>query len=129
VLDFEDRHGVVTQTRGKTAPILSIEQELRVYFKNGLKRFETPIKMIGTDFQKRVWLALQQIPAGETRSYSDIAKAIEHPRAIRAVGRANGTNTLSIIIPCHRVINANGDLGGYGGGIERKKWLLSHENK
>jgi AraC family transcriptional regulator of adaptative response/methylated-DNA-[protein]-cysteine methyltransferase len=127
-LNFADRHGIVTEPRGKPAPILSIERELHTYFKNGLTQFQTPIHLIGTAFQKKVWLALQQIPGGETRSYAGIAKAIGNPLAVRAVGTANGANPLCIIVPCHRVINTGGGLGGYGGGLERKKWLLSHES-
>lgn len=114
-------------TPGKTWVIRAIEDELSQYFKGSLKSFQTPIKMFGSPFQKKVWSELQKIPIGETCSYADIAERIENPLAVRAVGRANGANPLTLIVPCHRVINANGALGGYGGGIPRKKWLLSHE--
>ncbi len=114
---------------GKTEIIDSIEKELKKYFKGELKQFLTPIQMIGTPFQKRVWSELKKIPIGETCSYSDIAKKLENSRAVRAVGGANGANQLALVIPCHRVINADGQLGGYGGGLSRKKWLLEHEDK
>ena len=84
---------------------------------------------MGSDFQKSVWAALRKIPPGETRSYLDTAKAVGKPTAFRAVANANGANQLAIIIPCHRVINNNGELGGYGGGISRKQWLIDHEKK
>ena len=88
-----------------------------------------PTAWLGTPFQHTVWHALQTIPSGETRSYADIAKAIGQPSAYRAVARANGANQLALIVPCHRVINHNGGLGGYGGGLPRKGWLLEHERK
>ena len=81
----------------------------------------------GTDFQKAVWAALRAIPAGETRSYGQLAAAIGSPKAVRAAGLANGQNPIAVIVPCHRVIGANGTLTGYAGGLERKKWLLAHE--
>lgn len=112
---------------GKTERIDSIERELKQYFRGELKRFLTPIMMVGTPFQKKVWLELQKIPIGETCSYSDIAKKLENIGAVRAVGSANGANQIAIAIPCHRVINSDGQLGGYGGGLARKKWLLEHE--
>jgi AraC family transcriptional regulator of adaptative response/methylated-DNA-[protein]-cysteine methyltransferase len=112
---------------GKTVPLLKIRGELDSYFRGELKVFETPISVVGSLFQKEVWSELQRIPMGKTCSYKDIAKAIKRPLAVRAVGTANGSNQLSIIIPCHRVINASGSLGGYGGGRARKKWLLTHE--
>lgn len=112
---------------GKTEIIDSIDRELKHYFGGSLKQFLTPIVVAGTPFQKRVWSELLKIPLGETRSYSAIAKRIENPGAVRAVGSANGANQIAIVIPCHRVINSNGQLGGYGGGLSRKKWLLEHE--
>jgi methylated-DNA-[protein]-cysteine S-methyltransferase len=81
----------------------------------------------GTDFQRRVWAALRTIPAGSTVSYGHIAKVIGRPAAVRAVGAANGSNPIAIVVPCHRVIGANATLTGYGGGLERKRWLLDHE--
>jgi methylated-DNA-[protein]-cysteine S-methyltransferase len=88
---------------------------------------ELPVKTGGTDFQKAVWAALRAIPAGETRSYGQLASAIGSPRAVRAAGLANGQNPIAVIVPCHRVIGANGTLTGYAGGLERKRWLLAHE--
>lgn len=114
---------------GRTPPIDSVEKELRLYFAGKLSAFQTPIKTIGSPFQKRVWEALQKIPFGKTCSYAEIAQAIQNPLAVRAVGSANGCNPLAIIIPCHRVIRASGELGGYASGIEKKNWLLSHERK
>ncbi|MBC7503800.1 methylated-DNA--[protein]-cysteine S-methyltransferase [Candidatus Gracilibacteria bacterium] len=85
--------------------------------------------MVGTDFQKNAWKGLQAIPYGQTRSYGEQAKMIDNPRAVRAIGGANHNNHIVIIIPCHRVIGASGKLVGYGGGIERKIWLLDHEKR
>jgi methylated-DNA-[protein]-cysteine S-methyltransferase len=101
---------------------------LERYFAGDLGAIEgLPLVMEGTDFQCRVWRALQEIPCGETRSYGDIARRIGNPAAVRAVGLANGKNPIGIVVPCHRVIGQNGTLTGYGGGIERKRWLLAHE--
>lgn len=83
----------------------------------------------GTDFQRLVWAALRAIPPGQTRTYGQLAAAIGRPSAVRAVGLANGSNPIAVIVPCHRVIGANGTLTGYAGGLERKKWLLEHEQK
>lgn len=102
-------------------------QQLDEYFLHKRQKFELPLMPQGTSFQKRVWGKLQEIPFGTTASYLDIAKRIGDPRAIRAVGGANGKNPIAIIIPCHRVIGANGKLVGYGGGLWRKEWLLRHE--
>jgi AraC family transcriptional regulator of adaptative response/methylated-DNA-[protein]-cysteine methyltransferase len=113
--------------RRKTGPVHSIQNELRLFFEGRLNHFQTPLKILGSDFQKSVWMELQKIPLGQTRSYLDLAKAIENPKAVRAVARANGANLLNLVIPCHRVIQSNGELGGYGGGVMRKKWLLLHE--
>jgi len=85
------------------------------------------IATAGTDFQRQVWAALRAIPAGETRTYSQLAAAIGRPKAVRAAGLANGQNPIAIIVPCHRVVGANGTLTGYAGGLERKRWLLDHE--
>jgi AraC family transcriptional regulator of adaptative response/methylated-DNA-[protein]-cysteine methyltransferase len=141
VLEFIDRRGLereVERLRKKTKsaiipgsaqPIESIQAELADYFAGKLKKFKTPLNLLGSPFQKRVWEELLKIPHGETRSYLEIAKAIGKPTAFRAVALANGANQISIVIPCHRVINNNGQLGGYGGGISRKEWLLAHEKK
>nr|MCH9744339.1 methylated-DNA--[protein]-cysteine S-methyltransferase [Gammaproteobacteria bacterium] len=88
-----------------------------------------PIEMVGSPFQKKVWQALQAIPIGETISYKTLAANIHQPTACRAVANANGKNQLALIIPCHRVINEDGKLGGYGGGLHRKLWLIEHEKK
>lgn len=112
---------------GHTPPIQSITFELKQYFDGTLKNFKTPHILLGSSFQKSVWEELRKIPLGETRSYANLARALGRPTAFRAVARANGANRLALIIPCHRVINTNGELGGYGGGVVRKKWLLNHE--
>lgn len=118
-----------TITPGSTAPIRSIESELNAYFDGTLQEFKTPCRIFGTDFQKSVWQALTTIPYGETKSYAEQASVIGNPSACRAVANANGANQLAIIIPCHRIITSDGKLGGYGGGIARKQWLLNHESK
>jgi methylated-DNA-[protein]-cysteine S-methyltransferase len=101
---------------------------LRAYFGGDLRAIDgVPVDPGGTAFQRRVWGELRRIPAGETRSYRDVARAIGHPSAMRAVGAANGRNPVGIIVPCHRVIGADGALVGYAGGLERKRWLLRHE--
>ena len=101
--------------------------QLDAYFDGRLATFDLPLAPIGTPFQHRVWSALRDIPFGETRSYGQLAKAIGKPSAMRAVGAANGRNPIAIVVPCHRVIGADGSLTGFGGGIERKKFLLSLE--
>ena len=103
--------------------------ELELYFAGKLQAFTVPIKPSGTDFQKIVWEELEKIPYGEVISYKELAKRINNPKAIRAVGGANNRNPISIIIPCHRVIGMNGKLVGYGGGLENKEFLLNHESK
>ncbi|MCL2400283.1 MAG: methylated-DNA--[protein]-cysteine S-methyltransferase [Defluviitaleaceae bacterium] len=105
------------------------EKELADYFAGDLQVFSVPINAKGTPFRQQVWEALLEIPYGKTASYSDIAVRIENPKSVRAVGGANHNNPISIIIPCHRVIGANGSLTGYGGGLESKKWLLNLEEK
>jgi AraC family transcriptional regulator of adaptative response/methylated-DNA-[protein]-cysteine methyltransferase len=110
------------------SPILSqIQREMTQYTTGQLTTFKTPIIFTGTPFQKSVWQALMKIPYGQTRSYAEVAASIGMPTAFRAVANANGANSLSIIIPCHRVIKSDGDLCGYGGGVARKEWLLNHE--
>lgn len=103
------------------------EKQLREYFSGTRKDFDLPLAGEGTAFQKTVWKALCDIPYGETISYGELARRIGQPKAARAVGLANGSNPISIVVPCHRVIGANGTLTGYGGGLPRKKWLLEHE--
>lgn len=139
LLEFVDRRGLEREVErlrtrlqaaiipGQTTPIQSIENELSQYFEGMLTEFKTPLHLMGSPFQKSVWEQLQKIPAGETSSYADIALALGKPTAYRAVAQANGANQLAIVIPCHRVINVSGELGGYGGGVARKEWLLNHE--
>ncbi len=103
------------------------KEQLLKYFAGELKNFDLPLDQQGTGFQKSVWKCLTQIPFGKTWSYGDIANQLNNPKAVRAVGGANGRNPISLIVPCHRVIGANGTLTGYAGGIERKLWLLKHE--
>ncbi|MFC9710671.1 bifunctional transcriptional activator/DNA repair enzyme AdaA [Paenibacillus sp. NPDC056933] len=141
LLEFVDRRGLEREVErlrkrtksaivpGITEPIRSIEREVAQYFEGTLTSFRTPLFCLGTPFQKSVWEQLIAIPAGETRSYQDIANTLGKPTACRAVAQANGANQLAIVIPCHRVINSSGELGGYGGGLTRKNWLLTHEKQ
>lgn len=113
-----------------THPILQqATRELDEYFAGKRTSFDTPLAPVGTDFQLQVWNALRQIPFGETASYSDIGHILENPKAVRAIGAANGRNPLSIFIPCHRIIGKNGTLTGYAGGLENKKTLLELEQQ
>jgi methylated-DNA-[protein]-cysteine S-methyltransferase len=110
------------------APLLAeAARQLRQYFAGERRDFDLPLRPAGTDFQRAVWSALRRVPYAETQSYADIARALGRPSATRAVGAANGQNPVAIIIPCHRVIGADGRLTGYGGGLPRKQWLLAHE--
>lgn len=139
LLEFVDRRGLEREVErlrqktksaiipGHTPPIISIEKELDQYFAGELSVFQTPVALLGSPFQRSVWAELQKIPAGKTCSYSNLAAATGKPSATRAVAQANGANQIAIVIPCHRVINSNGELGGYGGGLARKKWLITHE--
>ena len=139
LLDFVDRRGLERalallqrRLRARVLPgthrfLAQIERELAEYFAGTRRVFETPVCLTGSPFQKRVWTALQSIPAGNTCSYGQLAQHIGSPAAVRAVGRANGDNRLSIIVPCHRVIGADGALTGYGGGLARKQKLLDLE--
>ena len=103
------------------------ESELREYFDRKRTHFTLPLHMEGTNFQQDVWKVLLKIPFGETRTYAQLAKTIGNPKAVRAVGLANGHNPISIVVPCHRVVGSNGSLTGYGGGLPRKKFLLELE--
>lgn len=114
---LDDRHPV----------FLEAAKQLAAYFAGELRDFDLPLAPVGTPFQRRVWDALRGIPYGATTTYGELARAIEAPTASRAVGAANGRNPLSIVVPCHRVIGANGDLVGYGGGMPRKVALLALE--
>jgi len=111
----------------ETALIKEAYQQLSEYLKGERKEFDLPLNPKGTDFQKRVWRALCDIPYGETRSYKQIAKAVGNSKAVRAVGMANNRNPITIVVPCHRVIGADGKLVGYGGGLEMKEFLLRLE--
>jgi AraC family transcriptional regulator of adaptative response/methylated-DNA-[protein]-cysteine methyltransferase len=115
----EGRHEVLDQT----------QRELDEYFRGARQGFTIPLVLDGSPFQTAVWGALLQIPYGATTSYDNIAMRLDRPGAARAVGRANGDNRIAIIVPCHRVINADGTLSGYGGGKDRKRWLLAHERR
>jgi len=108
--------------------LLETERQLREYFNGERKEFSVALDFIGTDFQKQVWHALLTIPYGETRTYGQIADQLNNPKAVRAVGTANGKNPISIIAPCHRVIGASGSLTGFAGGLENKAILLKLEN-
>ena len=101
--------------------------QLTAYFAGASTEFDLPLGAQGTPFQMRVWEALRGIPHGQTISYGELARRLGAPKAMRAVGAANGRNPIPIIVPCHRVIGARGDLTGFGGGLERKRWLLAHE--
>lgn len=111
------------------APFKEVIRQLQAYFEGKLKEFDLPLVLEGTDFQLLVWRSLQKIPYGETVSYGQLATRIGRPEASRAVGLANGSNPIPIIIPCHRVIGSNGDLTGFGGGIPVKKKLLALESR
>lgn len=107
--------------------IQEVKLQLTEYFQGNLQQFSIPLQPEGSDFQQSVWQELRDIPYGETSTYGALARQLGDPKKMRAVGRANGQNPIPIIIPCHRVIGADGKLTGYGGGIARKRWLLKHE--
>lgn len=115
--------------RQDKAPFAEVIRQLQAYFRGELREFDVPLAMEGTDFQRRVWNALREIPYGETISYLQLAERIGNPKAVRAVGLANGSNPIPIIVPCHRVIGSDGSLTGFGGGISTKKKLLELESK
>lgn len=139
LLEFVDRRGLEKEIErlrlknaaaivpGRTPIVDMIESELGLYFNGELTQFKTPIKLIGTPFQRKVWVSLMNIPYGETISYQSLATNIGSEKACRAVANANGANQLAIVIPCHRVINSDGKIGGYGGGAHRKEALLKLE--
>ncbi|WP_443470214.1 bifunctional transcriptional activator/DNA repair enzyme AdaA [Ornithobacterium rhinotracheale] len=140
LLEFSDRKMLETELKSLAKNLNAIilqgnnhhfeilEKQLNQYFKGDRTEFTVPLHILGSDFQKQVWAALQSIPYGHTQSYKEQAIAIDKPNSVRAVANANGMNKISIIIPCHRVIGADGQLTGYGGGIWRKKYLLEMEN-
>lgn len=125
-LGFKTRAAIIP---GSTDPIESIVFELQSYFEGTLTKFKTPIHLLGSPFQRLVWEELMRIPYGQTQTYATQAENIGKSTAYRAVANANGANQIAIVIPCHRVINSNGNLGGYGGGIMRKQWLIDHEKQ
>jgi methylated-DNA-[protein]-cysteine S-methyltransferase len=114
-------------TNAASALLAEARAQLKAYFSGELIRFTVPIAPEGTDFQRRVWGLLTEIPYGETISYAELANRMGDSRSVRAVGAANGRNPLAIVVPCHRVIGSDGSLIGFGGGLDRKKWLLIHE--
>ena len=116
-----------SEDRPATVALSAVRRQLDEYFAGARREFDLPLAPRGTDFQYRVWNALREIPFGRTVSYIDIARRLGDPGAVRAVGAANGRNPIPIVVPCHRVIGADGSLVGFGGGIERKRWLLAHE--
>jgi methylated-DNA-[protein]-cysteine S-methyltransferase len=119
------KHGYTLKSARNPA---GLSAALRAYFNGELAAIDRlKVAAIGTEFQKAVWKALRAVPCGETISYAALAERIGRPTAVRAVGNANGDNPISVVVPCHRVIGTNGSLTGYGGGIERKRWLLAHE--
>ena len=107
--------------------VVKASRQLAQYFEGSRRKFEVDISFAGTEFQRQVWHQLLKVPYGHLASYHDIARAIGRPKATRAVGAANGQNSLAIIVPCHRIIGSNGKLTGYGSGLWRKEWLLKHE--
>jgi len=126
--DEDERH-CINEESAQNAVISQCLQELDEYFAGTRTNFDVSIRLGGTAFQSAVWRALMQIPCGETATYGQIAAAIGRPAASRAVGGANNKNPIYIIVPCHRVVGADGAMTGYGGGIWRKEWLLAHEAK
>ncbi len=136
-VEFADREDRITRLVAKTPWGDAVEDGpaddrlaacFAAYFEGDIRALDgLAVDPHGTDFEREVWAALRAIPAGETRSYGDLAKAVGRPKASRAIGRANGLNPIALVQPCHRVIGANGTLTGYAGGLERKSWLLRHE--
>ncbi len=112
---------------GKNIHLTKVKKEIAEYFEGNRKVFSVPLDIVGTDFRKKVWKVLQEIPFGKTSSYKEQAIAVGNIKAIRAVASSNGANKISIIIPCHRVIGSNGSLTGYASGLHKKKWLLNFE--
>ncbi len=128
-LHFSDEAGSDEAVLGETPLLKETAAQLAQYFNGRRRNFELPLALEGTPFQLKVWRALQEIPYGETRSYAQIAQAAGNSKAARAVGMANNRNPIAIIIPCHRVIGASGKLVGYGGGLDKKAYLLELEKR
>jgi AraC family transcriptional regulator of adaptative response/methylated-DNA-[protein]-cysteine methyltransferase len=123
------RYFNTTIEEGENRHFKTLLKQLKEYFDGSRKEFSVPLVTPGTDFQQSVWKELMKIPYGTTRSYQEQSVALGKPESIRAVANANGMNRIAILIPCHRVIGSDGKLTGYGGGLNRKKWLLDHEKK
>jgi methylated-DNA-[protein]-cysteine S-methyltransferase len=125
----DQRHRPPEETFGEPddTPFAEAEEQLKAYFAGELKEFTVELRLTGTPFQRTVWEQLRRIPYGETRTYGELADSLGTPTASRAVGLANGRNPVGIVVPCHRVIGANGSLTGYGGGLDRKRRLLEFE--
>jgi methylated-DNA-[protein]-cysteine S-methyltransferase len=127
-VEMEPHRGeVAAGARPDAGPLRAVVAQLEAYFAGELTDFDLPLRPAGTEFQRRVWAGLLTIPYGHTTSYGLLATELGNPTASRAVGLANGRNPIAVIIPCHRVIGADGSLTGYGGGLDRKRWLLGHE--
>lgn len=132
---FDSRHEAALAARRlmdaaedrSAEPLPALEAQLREYFAGRRRGFDLPLEPAGTDFQRAVWRVLREVPWGETRSYAELAEAAGRPGAARAVGGAMNANPIAIVLPCHRVVGAGGDLTGYGAGLERKRWLLELE--
>jgi len=116
-----------TETVNANAMTDLAKTQMQQYYTGDLEKFNMPMEPEGTEFQKTVWQALITVDYGKTCSYSDIANKIDNPKAVRAVGSANGKNPMTIVVPCHRIIGSNGSLTGYASGVDRKAWLLNHE--
>lgn len=122
------RLGITAWREDGTSPLLEeAERQLREYFRGERTRFDLPLDLKGTDFQRRVWAELRKIPFGKTWSYQELAQRVGNPKAVRAVGTANGRNPACIIVPCHRVVRLSGEIGGYAGGVDKKVFLLKLE--
>ena len=122
------RYGLEMVER-ESALLDTVEEALKSYFTGSVRLFSFPLDLQGTAFEKSVWQQLLAIPYGQTKTYSDLARLVDKPKAFRAVGRANGSNPLAIVVPCHRVVQTGGGMGGYGGGIWRKEFLLDLEKQ
>ena len=123
----EHRHMPAVEGSRDDTVLPGLQEQLTAYFARDLKEFDVPLSVAGTPFQLRVWAALTEIPYGDTWSYAELAQRLGSPKAVRAVGLANGKNPVSIVVPCHRVVGKDGSLTGYGGGLERKQRLLDLE--
>lgn len=128
-INFREVDSLETKTDENHPILQQAAQQLKEYFSGQRHTFDLPLRFSGTDFQQQVWQHLQTIPYGDTQSYQQVAGAIDNPKAVRAVGNANNKNPIVIVVPCHRVIGANGNMVGYGGGLPVKEWLLKHEQR